>query len=270
MAVNPIALCADLQPWHGAGLSLLYFSDADNLQALLSSPSRPMPALRRDVAPMAEPAAIRQPLQQNAQTDPVAKFSSKPPLFPSGPGLAGNAQSGAISPKPGSAAMRSFTTDVEPLDAAKLPPAWQALMSRLKPAPVIWTYAELGQDLLVQGDPKRSAALKRMIGGLRLPAGSSSFLPVQAPDLSEEQRAMEPRIFQQMLHKLQGKVLVVLGSDALEHSAFGGLGLACFQERVFDGRLVLCLPALSELQGDSAKMDATVVYLRTALSKINL
>ncbi|MDL2316259.1 hypothetical protein LJC59_04185 [Desulfovibrio sp. OttesenSCG-928-A18] len=51
----------------------------------------------------------------------------------------------------------------------------------MRPAPIVWTYPELGADLTGTGSRERSDYLKRLIQALGLPKGSSSFWPLCLP-----------------------------------------------------------------------------------------
>lgn len=188
-------------------------------------------------------------------------------------GGASSAPSSSASAVPSTLHSSSATVNlpqVQPLNVQALPGPWQKLMQKLRPAPVIWAYAELGHDLMLQGDPKRSAILKHMIGGLRLPAGTSSFLPLNVPGMDAAENELEKTLFWQVLNHLKGRVVVILGQQSFAASPFAAAKLNVFQEQVLGGKLVLCLPDLATLQKDSAMLDSTIIYLRSALQRINL
>ncbi|MDL2285332.1 hypothetical protein LJB93_01150 [Desulfovibrio sp. OttesenSCG-928-F07] len=189
--------------------------------------------------------------------------------FAAGTGSAPSAASAAPSALRSSAATVNLP-QVQPLNVQALPGPWQKLMQKLRPAPVIWAYAELGHDLMLQGDPKRSAILKHMIGGLRLSAGTSSFLPLNVPGMDAAENELEKTLFWQVLNHLKGRVVVILGQQSFAASPFAAAKLNVFQEQVLGGKLVLCLPDLATLQKDSAMLDSTIIYLRSALQRINL
>lgn len=250
MALLPLNLCQDLQPWHNAGVSYLFFPDVDNVQALLNIPASriagPPVKTRSDTdtaagasaSKTAPASSVKQPEATSAHiVDDVAAKRSEPPVI---------------------------------TDFSRLPKPWQTLLEKVQPAPVAWSYLELGEDLLVKGDKQRSSILKQLIGGLRLGAGTNTFLPVTLPGLSAQESSLEGAAFNFALSNLKSKILIFLGKDALAKSPYAYLSLSFFQEKVADGRLVLCLPDLMTLSADSAKLDATIIYLRSALVKIKL
>ena len=240
MAVNPVNLCADLQAWHSAGLSFLYFPELD-ARMLLNAPkkSRPAPARARPPAPVNVPASA--PAQVSETTSQKTAMN----IAEAG---------GSIGPD------------------TKLPAHWSAVLDRVNPAPIVWTYLELGQDLFVQGDPGRSRALKELIGGLGLKGGTSAFLPVLLPASPPEaaKDGSEAWCFGAVLSRLNGRILVSFGSEALALTPYAALRLEPFHEKIVQGRIVLCLPSFAEILAAPARFEATKVFLRSAFAKINI
>jgi len=150
----------------------------------------------------------------------------------------------------------------------RLPALWRQILNRLKPAPLVWSYAELGQDLLEKGDPLRSQLLKQLLGGLDLPRGSSAFLPLNLPGISPEEQERE--IFARILHFLNGRMLILLGQKALDLSPYAASRLQPYQAQIIDGRLLILLPDMRALQEDPARITAATAYLRSSLAKIKL
>ncbi|MCL1889637.1 MAG: hypothetical protein FWF99_03945 [Desulfovibrionaceae bacterium] len=151
---------------------------------------------------------------------------------------------------------------------ARLPDPWRRIFSRLRPAPLIWSYAELGQDLLENGDPRRSQLLKRLLGGLDLPRGSSAFLPLALSGIDPEER--ERAIFARLLRLLNGRMLILLGQEALALSPYAESRLQPYQAQIIDGRFLILLPDMRALQEDPARITAATAYLRSSLAKIKL
>jgi hypothetical protein len=209
-----------LQPWHNAGVSWLYFPEADEPRSLLGH-VRPAPFLRRASQPR----------------------EKEEPAAPAGAGSSG----------------LKITEDT-------LPEPWKKILARLAPAPLIWTYVELGWDLLVEGDARRRELLRKLILGLRLRQGSSAFLPLKVPGASPEEAAGEKDVFSWFLERLGGKIVILLGKDTLEQSPYAGLGLTYFRETLIRGRIILSLPGLNELSEDEAKLEATLAYLSSSAS----
>lgn len=240
MAVQALTLSQDLQPWHEAGLNLLYFPDAGELHALL----RPSPG----PAPEAlQPSEGRK--QPKLPPDRSEDRRAKAPF-----------QAG---PLPQSA---SSTLNIQ-----DLPEVWQTMLPRFSAAPIIWTYAELGADLLGKGDGRRGDILRRMLRALKLPRGSSAFLPLNIPGASPQQEKHEEGVFLTLLEWLGTKAVVIFGQGGLDHSPYASLTLSPFQESVTEkGRLVIMLPALDVLLDNNSLLEACINYLRPALAKVSL
>lgn len=141
-------------------------------------------------------------------------------------------------------------------------------MTKVKPAPVVWTYRELGEDLMVKGDPERSKALRELIGGLGLKSGTSAFLPIVLPGRPDD--GSDGWCFQCLLGRLGGRILVSFGPEALALGPYAMFGLESFQEKIVQGRMLLCLPPFSEILANPARFEATRVFLRSAFGKINI
>lgn len=280
MAVNPVSLCADLQAWHSAGLSFLYLPEVEAL-ALLSAPANVRPELKAGRPPDAQkqPFAVSSSISQvdtclSQKNNPIGQssgvVSAGPDALAQGRGAAwageaANAPAGAS----GNAAAYPVGQSGQARPASVvLPEHWRALQPKLRPAPVIWTYLELGQDILVKGDPARSNALKELIASLGLTKGTSSFLPLVVPQGAQD--GSEGWCFQSLLGQLGGRVVIVLGADSLAKSPYAESGLACFQEHIVQGRMVLCLPSFAELLASPDRFEATKVFLRLAFTKINI
>lgn len=280
MAVNPVSLCADLQAWHSAGLSFLYFPEVE-ASALLSASANVRPKLKAD----RPTGAQKQPFAVNSSSSQVSTCISQKngPMGQScgdvsaGPdalaqgrvaACAGETAATPAAASGNAAAYPAGQSGPARPDSVALPEYWRALQPKLRPAPVIWTYLELGQDILVKGDPARSNALKELIASLGLTRGTSSFLPLVVPQGAQD--GSEGWCFQSLLGQLGGRVVIVLGADSLARSPYAESGLACFQERIVQGRMVLCLPSFAELLAAPDRFEATKVFLRLAFTKINI
>ena len=68
-----------------------------------------------------------------------------------------------------------------PIDPLAAEP-WQRVMSRVpSTASIVWTYAELGDDLLAAPNKERGQLWRRIIAALRLPPGTVGFVPFTLP-----------------------------------------------------------------------------------------
>lgn len=257
MAVSPINLCADLQAWRSAGLSFLYFPDAE-VQALLNLPGAGISARQQG-----EARSPRQVASERISSDRQVQVQKNSEIASKGSLASGGLSSGPVGLK------QSPVQTHKPSEAQRsLPEAWLALSAKIRPAPVVWTYLELGEDLLVKGNPERSKALKELIGSLGLKGGTSSFLPVVLP--GREQDGSDAWCFEQVFSKINGRILVSLGTEALALGPYSNLGLRPFQEKIVQGRIILCLPAFEEIISNAGRFEATKVFLRTAFAKINI
>ena len=93
------------------------------------------------------------------------------------------------------------------------PPQWQQRLQATRPAPVIWTYWALGQDLCVEPNAARRDLLRRMLGALAHPAGTHSFWPVALP--GENGLEANAQIFWSGVHMLQARAILFIGSPAV-------------------------------------------------------
>jgi hypothetical protein len=159
-----------------------------------------------------------------------------------------------------------------PADAGEdpLPPAWKDLLEKTPAAPLLWTYAELGQDLQKRGDPARSTGLRELIGRLQLPRGSSTFWPLALGEdwpqyLVADSAPPEAFFFLHGLGRLRPRAVIIFG----EHSGLlSGLALSSrlpFTQQIKDGRLFLLLPAWKDLLADEKLRERSFSYLHAAL-----
>jgi hypothetical protein len=162
--------------------------------------------------------------------------------------------------------------EISPMRGECLPPAWEELLRKTPAAPLLWTYAELGEDLRGSGNRARSAALRELVGRLGLPRGSSSFWPLileRSPSFPETDPAPEAVFFQQGLNLLRPLAVIFFGERCCSLS---GLALACrlpFTQEIKDGRLFLLLPAWGGLLADKGLRERSFSYLHAALSSIS-
>ena len=149
------------------------------------------------------------------------------------------------------------------------PTAWQDLFARTKPAPILWTYPELGLDLSGQGSSQRSACLRELIGKLQLPRGSSTFWPLCLEENGAQAQA-GTGIFKGGLFELAPKVVVLIGPRSVP---LAGLGLDLhtpFTQQIVRGVLFVLLPEFSAMLENAALADKACVFLRSALGRVSL
>lgn len=218
MAVNPVSLCADLQAWHSAGLSFLYFPEVD-ATGLMKAPAGGRVADNSE-SPSGQHNSPFKP-SNVAQQSPVRNSEKNS----ANAGFSRPEADERLSDAPATSNMDSAKqladkvrgTNASQISPGKngnaLPEHWKLLLNKVRPAPVIWTYLELGEDLMIKGDPSRSAMLKELIASLGLQKGTSSFLPLTLPDGAHD--GAEAWCFQACLNHLKGRIIVVLGMEAL-------------------------------------------------------
>jgi hypothetical protein len=279
-----VTLAESLRPWRMAGISH-FLADPDSpflLSARETAGDRPSPASvpgrSSAFTPGRSSIAGRKPFGAAAQPAPAASLTVAPPFPASGP----------------QQREKSSESD-RPAPLIPWPPLWQFVLDRTRPAPLVWTYAELGTDLTSQGSRERSELLRSLINQLQLPKGSSAFWPVWLPsgtsdvDLSvpSEGRSAtasvgnaEPdaspldlfplngshRFFQQGLRFLQARLVIFFGQRAFDLAALSAPLSMPFTQRIHGGILFVLLPDFAQLFASASQVDATRVFLRGALS----
>lgn len=201
--------------------------------------------------------------------------------FPQRPSMAAGAEQQAVSPRPASATFarqeKVDASDSETRPSPDLwPEEWRTLLARTSPAPLVWSYAELGEDLMGSGNKERSASLRKLIGSLQLPRGSSAFWPLRLPEKgagtqsspAQEQGQAPPqaKIFLEGLALLEPKALVLIGPSAVPMTGLSLKLSTPFTQTVLRGRLVVLLPDFSVLIDKPTLMGKAGVFLRSALS----
>lgn len=158
------------------------------------------------------------------------------------------------------------------------PEAWRRLFARTRPAPVLWTYPELGPDLCGQGSAARSACLRDIIGRLGLPLGTSAFWPLRLAGGENRPAAEtggpvggvlppeEAALFKGGLELLRPKVVVFIGPRSV---GLADLSLALhmpYTQQISRGMLFVLLPEFSVILEQASLIDKACVFLRTAFS----
>ena len=236
MAVNPLSLAESLRPWRAAGVT--HF-----LRDILGEGVA-------DIAASSEPSSTA-----------VWRQTRKAQLGAMGLGSSG--------PAPEDKA--DLTKERTKQRHDTWPEAWQELFARTKPAPILWTYPELGLDLGGQGCTLRSACLRELIGKLQLSKGSSTFWPLC---LGAEENGAEAGIFKGGLFLLEPKVVVLIGPRS---ASFAGLDLDLgldlhtpFTQQIARGMLFVLLPEFPAMLENAALADKACVFLRSALARISV
>jgi hypothetical protein len=246
LALNPVSLDDRFRPWLLAGVSYFLLPEGSVL----------------DLESSARPATDRQAMPGPAKLPPGPQVP--PPPLPSPP-----------PPK------RVEHPKASPATASKVneatwPEPWRERLKKTLPAPLVWTYPELGEDLSGAGDKARSACLRQLIGSLALPKGSSAFWPLRLPsaprNLPDGQGAQntpdDPRYFQEGLHLLRPQAVILFGERSV---GLSGLNLrmgGTFAQTVLAGVLYIVLPDFAALLANAAMGNKTSAYLRSSLSQL--
>jgi hypothetical protein len=290
LAVNPLNLAEYLRPWHTAGITL-FFMEGDASEDFFF--------LSRDREERESPFfALNDEISlQDVQTrrDPFPKKNSERKILPGE-----EARLYVSETRLSAASVNNEQATSSRQSRAGLknhpdwPDIWQTLLTRTEPAPLVWTYAELGEDLIGFGNKARSACLRRIIGALQLPKGSSSFWPVclnspvedaafikklpfegskdtlQETDVDTPYFGENVSFFQAGLHFLAPRIVIMLGSAALALSGVN-ISMVPFTQQIYKGALYVLLPDFAEiLSKPSSQEDVISEFLRTALAKMAL
>lgn len=202
-------------------------------------------------------------------------FDESGPAQPSERSVTSRAAASSAPTPPLSAAQAVQAGQAHPdykFDAENLPAAWKTILQKIAPGPVVWIYPELGQDLQglsAEAGARRSAALRGIIGSLKLKKGTNAFWPVSVEGFEDSANGrVERDYFHGGLEHLGAKYLIVFGPSALRGTDFENLQLRPFTEQVCRGRLIIALPDFNELASDPARLQSVTVFLHSIFSRV--
>ncbi|MBQ9536997.1 MAG: hypothetical protein IJU79_04310 [Desulfovibrionaceae bacterium] len=144
------------------------------------------------------------------------------------------------------------------------PESWQALLQKVQVGTLIWTYPELGLDLLKE--PSQGVDTRRNFFGqlLRskpmLPKGTHTFWPYMLPNLEPN-----PVLFWSGVRALGGKMVVALGREA------GRILLAesiCYKPQHIEGVLAFMLPDIATLTKDADVFEKLLRFVSFQLDLV--
>lgn len=241
MALAPITIAEWLRPWHSAGVRHLLAEHPVALQkeAVAVSAAFPCSGRMRPAVSMAQeqPADVVEPSCASC-----SEFAVKP-----------------------------AAADLNP---AQWPPLWRSFFAKVRPAPIVWTYHELGLDLAGGGKTERGTLFRKLIADLRLPKGTSAFWPTASPAVPLDHAAAVPEdggleangpLFWTGIALLKPKVVVVFGAKALLDMGLEVETFPLFQQRISEGKLLVHLPDMSLLLADETRLAPTLSLLRAVL-----
>jgi len=160
-----------------------------------------------------------------------------------------------------------------PVNPGEWPEPWSGWFAKTAPAPVLWTYHELGADLTGIGrSPERSQFFKNLIGELRLPKGSSVFWPGAMPVVEVSGEAVlraDAALFAAGVSRLMPQIVIVFGENTLEDIGLAGK-IQPLRQAMVEGKLLLCLPDIDSLLQSQGQRASSVPLLRAVLASANL
>lgn len=261
MALAPVTIPEWLRPWHGAGVWHLLAEEA-------LAPGGALPSSAHAPSPSAAGISAPQVPQQKTAAGPSALPPSRP--VPANP-------QGIPVPRPGAPARPASTN----LDPSQWSVQWQKLFAKAKPAPVVWTYRELGLDLLGVGEAARGTLFRRLLSDLRLPKGTSAFWPTAAPqelftggDAATESSLgsleADAPVFWAGMTLLKPRVIVIFGAAALRDIGLDAADFPLFQQRIFEGKLVVHMPDMGHLLANEAHLIPALSLLKAVLHSFTI
>ena len=151
------------------------------------------------------------------------------------------------------------------------PAAWQGIFGNTKPAPLVWSYAELGLDLSGCPSSERRDLMQRLIAGMRLQRGTSAFWPSALPASDSAGTLVpNPHVFFAGLELLSPRLVVLFGRATLEDAALDPELLPPMHQAVIRGKLFVHAPAVAELLQPGRSVDVLISLLRAVADTLRL
>ena len=267
MAASTVVISEQIRPWHNAGLRFLFDEDGSIAQAMTDAQVSANASVPVTSSSSVTPVTQQEQVQSEKRTSPQPQQHSQQT----------NIQQAAASSGQKQRQSQQRTASVPPRTAPSLvihpttkqpeewPQQWQAYWSKVSiPSPVVWTYWSLGDDLSGHADPQRREVLKKLIGSLKLPRGTSSFWPVSASGQNANELEAAPEIFLAGLRRLRPRYSVVFGSKALK-SFMPESTLRPYLFTQFLGHRLIALPDVDYLVKSPNMLAPVIAYLRTAI-----
>ena len=225
---------------------------------LPSSAGRPLSQNRPDARPDALPAPQREQTgaAPSSVTRPApqssASGSAALPSASAAPASVASTRSSSRAGRPEPASAHTpVQTPVHSWSAGFKAP-WPAFAAKTQAGrALVWTYPEAALDLSGQSDqagPERGALIRKLIGALKLPGGSSNFWPHSSrPGQADPD---EQDYFLRGVKHLSPKYVLVFGPESLA-AIHPETGYEPYKFVSLYGRLYLLLPPLEALAADS-------------------
>ncbi len=155
-----------------------------------------------------------------------------------------------------------------PLPVDSWPDAWREAWGKTGFArPFLWTYAQLGEDLLGTPDPVRRGALRRLLACLNL-GQVHNFWPFSEPD-GQGGLHLQARLFQEGVAHLAPRCIIFLGDDEFEGITPSGPP-ELFKVVSYFNSGVLCVraPGIDELAVNPALLEDMAALFQQKLSHL--
>ena len=145
------------------------------------------------------------------------------------------------------------------------PPLWQERMRVTSPAPVLWTYWELGTDFCGTPDAARRSLLQRLLKDMGHPAGTHKFWPCALPAKQGDADLLaDAAIFWSGVRQLKARVIVAFGQQTFE--AMGVPAIPPLRvKRTSGGQRLISLYDVHTLVDNPAVYNPVVSFLRSHL-----
>ena len=226
---------------------------------------RPQPGAGRALTAPAPPS------EQGRAMAPAADLGAAPQTGP-GAGQDGlRADSAratpAATPATAPATTPKATPVQRPLPSAAWPQAWKNAWTKTGFArPFLWTYEQLGEDLLGTPDPERREILQRLLGALNL-GPVHNFWPFSEPDGQGALR-LQPKIFFEGLTRLAPKCVIFLGGQEIAGITAPGVP-ELFKLMSYQDTGVFCVhfPDIHELAANPALLQQMAGLFEQRLSR---
>lgn len=282
MAVRSLSLAEIFRPWRSAGLDTL-LADEDAPGSFARSENS---------------CEAQDPKRSEESPTPVSEL----PFAPASPPPRRNTPQPLTAQRPAPAKSAPLSAEASACSSPDTwPVPWQLLFARTNPAPFIWTYAELGEDLLENANQERAACLRALLGSLGLPRGSNAFWPSRLPMRSAEkmragatlplEQKGEPGRFSHEAHAKEGqsahppqsetaslcfsggllllrpKAVILLGPETAALTALGLEIRHPYMQQILRGILHITLPEFSGLCAGAEPSRKAVAFLRSLLGQ---
>lgn len=155
-----------------------------------------------------------------------------------------------------------------PLPSDSWPVAWREAWSKTGFArPFLWTYEQLGQDLLGTPDPERRETLRQVLVRLNL-GPVHNFWPFSEPDGSAGLK-LQPKLFKEGVRHLAPKCVIFLGLREIEGITPPGAPELFKVISYFNsGALCVHVPDIDELAANPALLEDMAALFHQKLAHL--